>query len=160
MRGLTEIGTGDCNENKLCLMDFEGISLPGLDMENTSARLARVGKSGNPILDLTFSFSLSIISYCSLLERERKYTVSNQLLRSATSIGANVREAQNAESRADFIHKMKVAAKEAEETDYWLQLCQCSEALPSPTGLSDDLLTIKKILAKIIGTTKSRYPNR
>ena len=140
-------------------MVIESISLPRLVMDKTSTRWATVGKSGNPNLDLTFSFSLNIISYCSQLEGERKYTVSNQLLRSATSIGANVREAQNAESRADFIHKMKIAAKEGEETDYWLQLCQCSETLPSPIGLPEDLLTIKKILAKIIGTTKSKYTN-
>ncbi len=78
----------------------------------------------NPILKLTFQFSLEIIKYTELLESIRKYNLSNQLFRSGTSIGANVKEAQNAESKADFIHKMKVAAKEADETEYWLLLCK------------------------------------
>ncbi len=65
----------------------------------------------NVIVDLTFRFSLRIIEYAEKLEAERKYVVGRQLLRSGTSIGANVREAQNAESKADFIHKFKVAAK-------------------------------------------------
>jgi four helix bundle protein len=61
-----------------------------------------------------------IIEYCELLENNKKYIVSRQLLKSGTSIGANAMEAQNAESRADFIHKIRISAKEAEETQYWL----------------------------------------
>ena len=57
------------------------------------------------------------------LEEQRKYVIARQLLRSGTSIGANVHEAQNAESKSDFIHKFKIAAKEVEETKYWLLLC-------------------------------------
>ncbi len=64
----------------------------------------------NPILKLSFDFSLLIIEYCELLETKRKYVLSRQLLKSGTSIGANAMEAQNAESKADFIHKMKIAA--------------------------------------------------
>jgi four helix bundle protein len=70
----------------------------------------------NPILKLNFDFVLSIISYCEKLERIKKFALANQLFRNGTSIGANVMEAQNAESKADFIHKMKIAAKETEET--------------------------------------------
>ena len=69
----------------------------------------------NLILDKTFQFSLMIIELCNVLDERKKFAISNQLLRSATSIGANVREAQNAESQPDFIHKLKIAAKEAEE---------------------------------------------
>lgn len=76
----------------------------------------------NPILKLSFEFSLMIIQYCEALEENKKYVIARQLLKSGTSIGANAIEAQNAESRADFIHKMKIAAKEAEETQYWLLL--------------------------------------
>jgi four helix bundle protein len=76
--------------------------------------------SDNLIVNMTFEFSLSIVQFSELLESERKFSISNQLIRSGTSIGANVREAQNAESKADFIHKMKIAAKEANETEYWL----------------------------------------
>ena len=72
----------------------------------------------NVIVNKTIEFSLAIIKYCDALEKARKYVISKQLLRSATSIGANVFEAQNAESKADFIHKMKIAAKETSETLY------------------------------------------
>lgn len=80
----------------------------------------------NVILNKTFDFSLQIIRYCELLQEEKKYVISNQLLKSGTTIGANVREAQNSESKNDFIHKFKVAAKEIEETRYWLLLCKHS----------------------------------
>ena len=80
-------------------------------------------QGGNLIVDLTFDFALNIIKYVEQLDKERKYVIANQLLKSGTSIGANVREAQNSESKADFIHKMKIAAKEADETEYWLLLC-------------------------------------
>ena len=61
----------------------------------------------NPILKMTFDFSLSVIDYCDVLDGMKKYTISRQLLKSSTSIGANAMEAQNAESKADFIHKRK-----------------------------------------------------
>ncbi len=64
--------------------------------------------------------------YSEILEANRKYNIARQLLRSGTGIGANVREAQNAESKLDFIHKLKIASKEAEETEYWLLLCKNS----------------------------------
>ena len=79
----------------------------------------------NPILKLSFDFALIVISYCEQLEAIKKYIIARQLLKSGTSIGANAMEAQNAESKAGFIHKMKIAAKEAEESQYWLWLCQC-----------------------------------
>ena len=69
----------------------------------------------NIILRLTFEFSMQIIEFAQSLESNRKFVIANQILKSGTSIGANVREAQNAESKADFIHKIKVAIKEAEE---------------------------------------------
>ena len=78
----------------------------------------------NVIVDLTLQFSLKIIYYCEELESKKKYIIARQLLKSGTSIGANVREAQNAESKADFIHKLKISAKEADETEYWLTLCK------------------------------------
>jgi four helix bundle protein len=84
----------------------------------------------------------------------KKFALSNQLFRSGTSIGANAREAQNAESKADFIHKFKIAAEEIEETEYWLHLCKYSKKLPDPTLLLTDLEPIKKITSKIIGTSK------
>ena len=78
----------------------------------------------NPLLTLAIDLSLMTISYCEQLEALRKFVISRQLLRSATSIGANSMEAQNAESTADFFHRLKIAAKEADETQYWLFLCK------------------------------------
>ena len=75
-------------------------------------------KKDNPILKLTFEFSIQVVLYCESLEEKRKYVISKQLLKSGTSIGANIREAQNAESKLDFIHKIKIALKELEETEY------------------------------------------
>jgi len=85
-------------------------------------------KKGNEnlIVKLSLEFALDIIAYTENLEEFKKYIIARQLLKSGTSIGANVREAQNAESKTDFIHKMKIAAKEAGETEYWLTLCELS----------------------------------
>lgn len=108
----------------------------------------------NLIVDLTFEFALKIIEFTEALESLRKYNLANQLFRSGTAIGAHVREAQNAESKADFIHKLKVAAKEADETLYWLLLCKRSKNYPKPDVLLIDIEPIVKVLSKIIGTTK------
>jgi four helix bundle protein len=111
-------------------------------------------KKDNPILNLTFDFALQIIKYTESLEEGRRFVLANQLLKSGTSIGANVREAQNAESKADFIHKFKIAAKEADETEYWLLLCQHSQNYPDCLKLLEDLHIIQKVLTKIISTSK------
>ena len=96
-----------------------------------------------------------IIKFSEELESRRKFVVAKQILRCGTSIGANVREAQNAESRADFIHKMKIAAKEADECEYWLLICKHSENYPNCDLLISHINEIIKILSKIIGTTKN-----
>ena len=110
----------------------------------------------NLIVELTFEFSLKIIDYCELLEGKRKFNIANQLFRSGTSIGANVREVQNAESKADFIHKIKIAAKETDETEYWLMLCKKAKNYPDPDELLKVVESIHKIISKIISTSKSR----
>ncbi|HEX7456814.1 MAG TPA: four helix bundle protein [Ginsengibacter sp.] len=112
----------------------------------------------NPILKLSFEFSLMVISYCEKLESERKYVISRQLLKSGTSIGANAMEAQNAESKVDFIHKMKIAAKESGESQYWLWLCQYSESYPDCQQLQNKLEEINKVLGKILSTSKMKAP--
>ncbi|HEY5464768.1 MAG TPA: four helix bundle protein [Hanamia sp.] len=112
----------------------------------------------NPILKITFEFSLLGIDYCDVLEGMKKYVISNQLLKSGTSIGANAMEAQNAESKADFIHKIKIAAKEADETQYWLLLCSLSNKYPECDSLLLKLESIQKVLNKILGTAKKRNP--
>ena len=108
----------------------------------------------NVIVNLTFEFALKIIDFCNELDSRKKFALSNQLFKSGTSIGANTREAQNAESKADFIHKFKISAKEVEETEYWLLLCKHSNNLPDPAQLLSDLESIKRIITKIIGTSK------
>ena len=110
----------------------------------------------NIIVEKTIDFSLAIIRYCGVLEQNRKYVIAKQLLRSATSIGANVFEAQNAESKADFIHKMKIAAKESSETLYWLTLCERSDDYQFDKKLRSDLDEIVRILSKIISSSKGR----
>lgn len=77
----------------------------------------------NIIVKLTFQFAIEIIKYTAGLQENKKFVIANQLLKSGTSIGANIREAQNAESKSDFVHKFKIAAKEIDETIYWLELC-------------------------------------
>lgn len=109
----------------------------------------------NLIVNLTFQFSLDIIVFTEQLEQMKKYNMANQLFRSGTSIGANVREAQGCESKADFVHKMKIAYKEAEETSYWLELCSKSINYTNPGKLSNDILSILKVLGKIISTSKN-----
>jgi four helix bundle protein len=108
----------------------------------------------NVILDLSFEFAIELIVYCELLEASRRFIISNQLLKSGTSVGANIREAQSAESKTDFIHKLKIAAKEADETEYWLLLCKYSPSYPSPEQLFDKIIVLKKLLSKIISTSK------
>jgi four helix bundle protein len=112
--------------------------------------------SENLIVKLSFEFALEIVRYAELLEEKRKFVLANQLLKSGTSIGANIWEAQNSESKVDFIHKMKISAKECEETKYWLLICKHSENYPNSGDLLDKIETIQKILNKIIATTKQR----
>jgi four helix bundle protein len=108
----------------------------------------------NPVVKLSFEFSLAIISFCEILEQQKKFVLARQLLKSGTSIGANVIEAQNAESKADFIHKFKIAAKEGEETQYWLLLCEFSENYPSCKELLEKIESINKIMS----TSKRKNP--
>lgn len=109
----------------------------------------------NLIVDLAFEFSIEIIKYTEQLEELKKYNLSNQLFRSGTSIGANINESQHAESKADFIHKLKISAKEAEETKYWLLLCQHSKNYPNCNNLLIKIESIIKVLSKIISVTKN-----
>ena len=112
----------------------------------------------NPLLKKSIEFSLAVIEYCERLESEKKFILARQLLKSATSIGANSMEAQNPESKADFIHKIKIAAKEADETQYWLTLCDYSKTYPDCKFLLDKLEELTKIIGKILTTSKRKTP--
>ena len=111
----------------------------------------------NLIVEKSIEFSLKIIAYTQILDENRKYVIAKQLLRSGTSIGANVFEAQNAESKADFVHKMKLAAKEASETLYWLILCEKSGSYNFDKTLKEDVEELIRILSKIISSSKTGY---
>ncbi|WP_425235226.1 four helix bundle protein [Ulvibacterium sp.] len=115
-----------------------------------------MSKRENPVLEKSIDFALMIIEFCELLEEKRKFTVANQLLKSGTSIGANVHEAQNAESMADFIHKMKIALKELEETKYWLELCEKAKSYPHNMDLRTRIDELGLILYKIVSTSKKK----
>jgi four helix bundle protein len=108
----------------------------------------------NALLIKTFNFALNIIDYTNELQDQKKFVIANQLLKRGTSIGANSKESQNAESKADFIHKLKIAIKEADETEYWLFLCDAHSKYPDCKHLLNDLSEILKILNKIIATSK------
>jgi len=105
------------------------------------------------IKELSLEFSLLLIDYLQKPGKEKTLLNPNQLLRSGTGIGANIREAQGAESRKDFVHKMKIAYKEAEESDYWILLFKKSDPDPILLILQDQILQIKKMLGKIISTS-------
>ena len=106
-------------------------------------------------VEKSFQFALKIVLYCELLEDKKKFVLARQLPRSGTSIGANVREAQNAESKPDFTHKIKLAAKEADETEYWLLICKNSPTYPFEKQLLINVQELIKILSKIISSSKS-----
>lgn len=110
----------------------------------------------NLIVSLSFKFAVKIVDFCEHLETKNKFVIARQLLKSGTSIGANIREAQNAESKQDFIHKFKIAAKEADETAYWLELCKQVESYPFDSTILEDLIVISKILNKIIASSKQK----
>ncbi|MHA4843838.1 four helix bundle protein [Flavitalea antarctica] len=115
--------------------------------------------SDGPIVKKSFAFAVRIIKlYKSLNERHRDYHLGKQLLRCGTSIGANVRESQNAESRLDFIHKISIALKEASEAVYWLELLNATEYLSHSefNSMIIDANEIQKILKSIILTCKKK----
>lgn len=115
----------------------------------------RTDFSQNPLVKHSIEFSLMVIDYVEHLESLRKFVVANQLLRSATSIGANVMEAQSAESKQDFIHKLKIADKEAHETWYWMYLCQQSKKYEFDSNLMKKLEEIMRLLNAIIISSKA-----
>lgn len=110
----------------------------------------------NILLKLTFAFALASIKFTKQIKNDGYPDLARQLFRCATAIGANSKEAQNAESRADFVHKLKISLKEADEAEYWLFLCHNLEDCTKPGDLIQDLEVILKLLTKIIATSKNR----
>ncbi len=117
-------------------------------------------KSDNVVEAKSYEFALSIIMvYKQLTQEKKEFVLSKQLVRSGTSVGANVREATCAESKRDFVHKLNIALKEAREAGYWLELLMDSEYIGNEVFLkvNAECNEVVKIISSIILTTKSRY---
>lgn len=115
-------------------------------------------KKDNIILVKTFDFALNIIELYKKMTEQKEYVLSKQILRSGTSIGANIEEAIAAHSRRDFAAKMILASKEARETRYWLKLLQKSQLVKLElTTQLNDIETIINIITAIVKTTQGKF---
>ena len=112
----------------------------------------------NVVRTKSFAFALRIVKLAKYLQGEKKeFVLSKQVLRSGTAIGALIREADHAQSRADFINKMNIALKEANETDYWLDLLHQSDYISQESyeSIHPEIQELLKLLVSIVKTTKS-----
>ncbi|MFA5361786.1 MAG: four helix bundle protein [Candidatus Omnitrophota bacterium] len=112
----------------------------------------------NVIKNKSFNFALRIVNLFKFLQDKKEFVLSKQILRSGTAVGAMVREAEHAESKADFIHKMSIAQKEANETLYWLELLYQSDYLEKNMfdSVESDLIEIQKLLSSILISSKAK----
>lgn len=115
-----------------------------------------MSKIKGPIYKQSFSFAIRIVNLFKFLQSKKEYVLSKQLLRSGTAVGALVREAQNAESKKDFIHKLAIAQKECDESIYWLELLKETDylSLNQFEDLNKDAIAILKMIRSAIITTK------
>jgi four helix bundle protein len=112
------------------------------------------------IQDKSFAFAIRIVNlYKHLSKNQNEYVLSKQLLRSGTAVGALVREAQNAESKADFIHKLAIAQKECDESIYWIELLKQTEYINKQEyeSMSTDATELLKMIRSAILTTKQKH---
>jgi len=119
-------------------------------------------KGENPVQTKSYAFALRIVKlYLYLCDEKKEFVLSKQIVRSGTSIGANVEEAIGGQSKKDFLSKMSIAYKEARETHYWLRLLRDSDILETKHAESviEDCEEILKLTGSIIRTTKSKTPN-
>ena len=113
----------------------------------------------NIIVQKSYAFALQIIQLYKSLIDKKEFVLSKQILRSGTSIGANIHETVASESKKDFVHKLGIAVKEARETSYWLKLLKDSDYITNDefNKLNNSCDEIVRILNSIILTTKERY---
>jgi len=112
-------------------------------------------EKGNIVVEKSFEFALKIIELCGKLNAEKEFIISKQLLRSGTSIGANIQEATAGFSKKDFTYKMSIASKEARETRYWLQLLNKSNLTKTNVDTHiDEINHLISILTKIVKTSQ------
>ena len=117
----------------------------------------------NPLVDLSKQFAVDIVNLCTEIKEHRKSNVLlNQLLRSGTSIGANIHEANYASSKADFVNKFQIALKECYETDYWLGLFKDTHMITTTEydSLYGQCSKIRKLLISSITTAKSNIEQK
>jgi four helix bundle protein len=115
--------------------------------------------TNNPIKIKSYSLAIQIVElYKSLSRDKNEFVLSKQLLKSGTSIGANIREAIQAESKADFVHKMSIALKESSETEYWLEILRDTNYLDEERfdSLHRDCEEVSKLLTSIIKSSRQR----
>jgi four helix bundle protein len=113
----------------------------------------------NVIREKSYAFALRIVKlYKYLVDNKKEYTLAKQILRSGTSVGALVRESEQGESKADFIHKLAIALKEANETDYWLNILKDTSFITEKmfTSLSKDCIELEKLLTSIIKSSRKK----
>lgn len=116
----------------------------------------------NIVKNKSFEFAIRVVKlYQFLCDQQKEFVLSKQLLRSTTSVGAMVREAEHAETKKDFIHKMAIAQKEINETMYWLELLQQTQYLNNEQfeSVNNDALEIIKLITSIIKTAKTNIKN-
>lgn len=110
----------------------------------------------NPLLELSMDFAVAVVRLVKQLKEQKESIISNQIGRSGTSIGANIREAQYAQGKADFISKLQIALKEAHETEYWLELLFRTGGIPEETfqQMRNDCGKLRAMLIKSVTTAK------
>lgn len=116
----------------------------------------------NPLKDKSYTFALKIVFLAKKMHERKEFEISRQVLRSGTAIGALTEEANQAESKADFIHKLSIANKEANETHYWLRLLNDSHTIDRATAeeLINDCRELEKLLTAIIKTAKENLKKK
>ncbi|MGV1013307.1 MAG: four helix bundle protein [Flavobacterium sp.] len=110
----------------------------------------------NIIKEKSFAFAIEIVFLYKVLAEKKEFVLSRQMLRSGTSIGANIREAEHAQSKADFIHKLSISLKEANETEYWIDLLFETKYLTEIEfqNIKPKIIELLKLLTSIINTSK------
>ncbi len=117
----------------------------------------------NIVRNKSFDFAIRVVKLYQYLNNTKKeFILSKQLLRSGTSVGAMIREAEHAESKSDFIHKFAIAQKEANETVYWLELLKATDYLNEKEfdNINNDAVIILKLITSIIKTSKSQLATK
>ncbi len=113
----------------------------------------------NVVVIKSFDLAIRIVNlYKYLVETKKEYVMSKQILKSGTSIGANIRESQSAESKSDFIHKLSISLKEVRETSYWMELLYRTDfiSIEEIESIDKDITELKKIISSIILTTRQK----